>query len=226
MSMPAEMPADVKTLPSRTKCLSFFTMVAGKSSCIQSKARQCVVVILPSRSPAFPSRSEPVHTEATVSAATAHWAIHSSRRLLCISVLVPHPPGTTRISTFGASWKSKSGNTFMPPDAIIGSFVSATRKTSNGEGSSRLLSSSNRVAESHLKRTAEIEDLYVRKQQYAESFSDHTGLSWSQVGKVGVRRSGETPIGSVLHVSLGQAADRESRYGQRGAFSSLRSGAL
>ena len=67
MSIPAEMPAEVKRAPSSTKWSCFSTWVFGKSSSIQSNERQCVVARLPSRSPAFPSSRAPVHTEARVS---------------------------------------------------------------------------------------------------------------------------------------------------------------
>jgi hypothetical protein len=40
MSMPAEMPADVNTRPSFTKCLLYSTVTDGKESRIQSSDRQ------------------------------------------------------------------------------------------------------------------------------------------------------------------------------------------
>jgi hypothetical protein len=60
---------------------------------------------------------------------------------------VPQPPGTTRISNFGQLSNVWFGMTFMPPVVSTGSFFSATNSTSNGDGSSLLLSSLRRVTE-------------------------------------------------------------------------------
>ena len=43
ISIPAEIPAEVKTRPSWTKCLSYLTVIAGKESRIVSRKRQWVV---------------------------------------------------------------------------------------------------------------------------------------------------------------------------------------
>jgi 2,4-dienoyl-CoA reductase-like NADH-dependent reductase (Old Yellow Enzyme family) len=51
-------------LPSRTKIGSGSTVVAGYTRARSSHAAQWVVARFPSRSPAAPSRNEPVHTEA------------------------------------------------------------------------------------------------------------------------------------------------------------------
>ncbi len=60
MSMPDETPAAVITLPCSTTRL--LTGVAPNSASVSS-AIQCVVASSPSRIPAAPSTSEPVHTE-------------------------------------------------------------------------------------------------------------------------------------------------------------------
>jgi hypothetical protein len=147
MSIPAEMPAEVKRFPSSTKCNCLSTVVAGNSSCIQSRDRQCVVALFPLRSPALPNNRAPVQTDVKISTCLERSAIHVRTRSLPISLLVPQPPGTTSTSKFGQLLRSWAGRTFIPPVVATGSLVSATRKTSNGEGSSRRFSSTNRVTE-------------------------------------------------------------------------------
>ena len=63
--MPAVTPADVQTLPSRTKMRSRFHRVCGWFRLSRSHADQCVVARLPSSSPAAASTNAPVHTDVT-----------------------------------------------------------------------------------------------------------------------------------------------------------------
>ena len=64
--MPAVTPADVHTLPSRTKIGSGSTVdVRDSVARARSHARQCVVARRPSSSPAAASTNAPVHTDAT-----------------------------------------------------------------------------------------------------------------------------------------------------------------
>src|SRR5947207_150121 len=147
MSMPAEIPAEVSTLPSSTTCSLSSTFTAGNNSRIRSSARQCVVARRPSSRPAWPSSSEPVQTDVSVSTCFARSPIQPTSRGLVRWARVPHPPGTTRMSSGGQSSSVWSGITFMPPVVRTGPAFSATSTTSNGDGSSRRSSSFSRVTE-------------------------------------------------------------------------------
>lgn len=147
MSIPAEMPADVITLPCSTTCDAESTVMFGKSSCINPSERQCVVARNPSSNPALPSIKEPVHTEVSVSTCAARSTTNESTASFFISLRVPQPPGTTKISRGGQLSNVALGKTFIPPVVITGLSNCATNMTSNGEGSSRRRSSFSRVAE-------------------------------------------------------------------------------
>ena len=147
MSMPAEMPADVTTCPSSTTCSFSSTVTEGNDSRIQGSARQCVVARRPSSSPALPRSMEPVQTEVSVSTSRPRSPIHFTRRSLLISLRVPQPPGTTRMSRGGQVSRVTSGTTLRPPVATTMSVLSATSRTSKGDGSSRRASSFRRVTE-------------------------------------------------------------------------------
>src|SRR3989441_4144091 len=147
MSMPAEIPAEVSTLPSSTACSVSPPFTAGNNSRIRSSARRCVVARRPSSRPAWPSSSEPVQTDVSVSTCLARSPIQPTSRGLVRWARVPHPPGTTRMSSGGQSSSVWSGITFMPPVVRTGAAFSATSTTSNGDGSSRRSSSFSRVTE-------------------------------------------------------------------------------
>ena len=64
--MPAVTPADVHTLPSRTKIGSGSTVTSGYSAReVRRTTTQCVVARFPSSRPAAASTNVPVHTDAT-----------------------------------------------------------------------------------------------------------------------------------------------------------------
>ncbi len=79
MSMPADTPAAVITLPRSTTRSSTGTAPSSRSS---SRASQCVVASTPSSTPAAASSSEPVHTD--VVQVVVSWAvrIQSTRPLV------------------------------------------------------------------------------------------------------------------------------------------------
>ena len=62
MSMPADRPDEVHTLPSTTQraCGCHFTFGTQSETCLY--APLFVVALLPSKTPALPAISEPVHT--------------------------------------------------------------------------------------------------------------------------------------------------------------------
>jgi len=101
MSIPAEIPAEVSTLPSSTTCCLSSTVTFANDWRIPSSERQCVVACRPSSRPACPSSIEPVHTDVSVSTCLARSAIQASSRAFLISRRVPQPPGTTRMSSGG-----------------------------------------------------------------------------------------------------------------------------
>ena len=103
MSIPAEMPAEVRTPPSSTTCSSSTTVTAGNHARISPRTRQCVVARLPSSRPALPRSSEPVQTEASVGTARPRSATQAISASFAISRRVPQPPGTTSTSSGGQS---------------------------------------------------------------------------------------------------------------------------
>ncbi len=144
-SIPAEMPADVSTLPTSTTCFSRSTLTSGNAAARRSRLRQCVVAGLPASTPATPSRNDPVHTDVTHFAPAACDFTHATTAGLLTCSRVPHPPGTTSTSSGGQLAKSQSGSTRIPPVQVTGASVSATSFTSNGHGSARSRGSFNRV---------------------------------------------------------------------------------
>ena len=63
--MPAVTPADVQITPSFTKIRSLSTWTSGYSFCKRAAARQCVVALSPSNSPAAARINAPEHTLVT-----------------------------------------------------------------------------------------------------------------------------------------------------------------
>lgn len=69
--MPAVTPADVYTVPSRTKIASGSTVTPECRRARVAACRQCVTARRPSSSPARASRNAPVHTDAVRSEVAA-----------------------------------------------------------------------------------------------------------------------------------------------------------
>jgi len=120
--MPEATPAEVNIDPSIVK-ITFSCMCAlGADSRRKLYALQCVVAFFPSKSPAFPIRLEPVHTDAVKMDFADSFDIFWINTGLSTSLRVPHPPGITNKSKFGQSSKVKSGISLNPPIAITGVF--------------------------------------------------------------------------------------------------------
>ena len=145
--MPAEIPAEVRTLPALTTCDFESTVTFGKNSRIICRKYQWVVAERPSSNPAWPKMNEPVQTEANVSAFDARERTKVSMASLRISTRAPKPPGTTKISRLGQLSNVTSGMTFIPPVVFTVSLVCDIKNCSKGDDSSRRRSSLIRVTE-------------------------------------------------------------------------------
>ena len=97
--MPAVTPAEVETLPSRTKIGSRSTRTAGTAAASASHTAQWVVARRPSSSPASPRRNAPLQTEVTRRARSAVRRIHDTSRAFRMAARVPSPPAISSVST-------------------------------------------------------------------------------------------------------------------------------
>ena len=100
MSMPAETPWLVTTLPSRTQRASRTTVQSPRSARVPSND-QWVATRLLVASPAPTNNSEPVHTLVTHVANGPVLPSQARSVSLSISTRVPWPPGTTITSSGG-----------------------------------------------------------------------------------------------------------------------------
>ena len=103
--MPAVTPAEVETLPSRTKIGSRSTRAVGYRCWSASHTAQWVVARRPSSSPASPSRKAPLQTEVTRRARSAVRRIQDTRRASRMAARVPWPPAISSVSTGPVAWR-------------------------------------------------------------------------------------------------------------------------
>lgn len=149
-SIPAVTPAEVASLPSRTKIGSGSTSTAGWSRARCSQTVQCVVTRCPSSSPASASSIAPVQTETSRSGCGA--CSRSQSTSAGSGSRVPSPPGTRRVWGGSASARLLSGTRTRPLQVRTGAPSSeavrsrypapgkreAPAKTSTGPVTSRL----------------------------------------------------------------------------------------
>ena len=128
MSIPADTPAAVTTVPARTTRRETGSAPYWRSVWSSS---QWVVASRPTSSPAAPSSSAPVQTE------VVHWApacaprSHASIASSPVSCRVPRPPGTTITSGSGRSDRARSAVTPSIPFSVrLTPGVMATNDTS------------------------------------------------------------------------------------------------
>jgi len=96
--MPAVIPAEVQTSPSRMKMRSACRSTFGYRRAKASVLYQWVVARLPSRRPASASRKAPEQTLATRRARDASAWSQARRPWLVLQLRVPSPPATTMVS--------------------------------------------------------------------------------------------------------------------------------
>src|SRR5215207_7536570 len=147
MSMPAETPWLLTTLPSRTHRTSRTT--SAPSSASRSSNAQCVASRFPLPTPEANSSSEPVQTLATQFAVALTPASQRSSTGFSAPRSVPSPPGTMTTSSGGWSAKETSGSTRMPLRHRTGSSRSATSITRSGGAPSFSSSADDAVSTSH-----------------------------------------------------------------------------
>ena len=96
--MPEVTPAEVQTLPSRTKIGLGSTLSSGWRRASSAVDAQCVVTVLPSSRPARASRNEPEHTEVTRRERRAALRIQRISSASFSASATPNPPATTSVS--------------------------------------------------------------------------------------------------------------------------------
>src|SRR5262245_22059140 len=127
MSMPAETPAPVMTLPSRI--IRSPTGSAPKSR-RAPRAAQCVVARSPRSSPAAPSTSAPVHTDVVQVVVACALVSHSITDGSAITGRMFIPPGTRMMSGRGTAASACSASRATPASVRLGPGALATGNTS------------------------------------------------------------------------------------------------
>src|SRR5262245_28274806 len=127
MSMPAETPAPVMTLPSRT--IRSPTGSAPKSR-RAPRAAQCVVARRPRSSPAAPSTRAPVHTDVVQVVVACAFVSHSITTGSVITGRMFIPPGTRMMSGRGTAASACSASRATPASVRLRPGALATGNTS------------------------------------------------------------------------------------------------
>ena len=129
--MPAVIPAEVHTSPSRTKMASGSTVIVGKRSASSSQLFQCVVARLPSSRPAAASTNAPLHTDAVRRARRAACRIASIIASSWTASRTPSPPATTRVSSAVVAMSATGAvaTNRIPPDVTISPGLDAATST-------------------------------------------------------------------------------------------------
>jgi hypothetical protein len=96
--MPDVTPAEVQTLPSRTKIGVGSTLSSGWRRASSSVEAQWVVTVFPSSRPAPARRKEPEHTDVTLRERRAALRIQRISSTSSSAALTPVPPATIRVS--------------------------------------------------------------------------------------------------------------------------------
>jgi hypothetical protein len=127
MSIPADTPAAVTTLPCCTTRCPVGSAPYRRSV---SSSSQCEVARSPSRIPAAPSSSDPVQTDVVHCDVAWTARSQSSHTASVVSARTPTPPGTTITSGAGASASEASASTVsMPLSVRTGPASRPTKRT-------------------------------------------------------------------------------------------------